>query len=217
MLVEHIIFEEPLEEGPHDPSIFKAIFLAGGPGSGKSYVSKKAAFKSLGFKIINNDTAFEKYLSDAGLEANPENIFSPQGQELRVKAKEITNKQMALYLNGDLGLVIDGTGKDYDKITRQAKKLEEMGYSTMMIFVNTDINTSLDRNRKRARTIPDEQVTKMWNEVQTNIGKFSSFFDNNMIIIDNSDGTDTDSQIARLFKKVLKWANVAASKYPKRA
>jgi hypothetical protein len=31
-------FEELLTEGVHDQSIFKAVFLAGGPGSGKDYV-----------------------------------------------------------------------------------------------------------------------------------------------------------------------------------
>ena len=31
----------PLDEGPNDPHIFKAVFMAGGPGSGKSYVARK--------------------------------------------------------------------------------------------------------------------------------------------------------------------------------
>ncbi len=30
-----------LQEGVYDPNIFKAFFLAGGPGSGKSYVVRK--------------------------------------------------------------------------------------------------------------------------------------------------------------------------------
>ena len=30
-----------LTEGVHDDGIFKAVFLAGGPGSGKSYVAKQ--------------------------------------------------------------------------------------------------------------------------------------------------------------------------------
>jgi len=28
-----------LEEGVNDPAIFKAVFMAGGPGSGKSFVT----------------------------------------------------------------------------------------------------------------------------------------------------------------------------------
>ena len=35
-------FQQYITEGVYDPSIFKAFFLAGGPGSGKSWVSTKA-------------------------------------------------------------------------------------------------------------------------------------------------------------------------------
>ena len=34
--------EQYLQEGVYDPGIFKAYFLAGGPGSGKSFVTKSA-------------------------------------------------------------------------------------------------------------------------------------------------------------------------------
>ena len=48
-----------LIEGVYDPNIFKAFFLAGGPGSGKSFVVRRAT-GGLGLKIVNSDTAFEK-------------------------------------------------------------------------------------------------------------------------------------------------------------
>ena len=106
---EHI---KEIEEGVNDPAIFKAIFLAGGPGSGKSFIVGKTGLTSLGFKVVNPDTAFEKALNKAGLEMNPDNIFSVKGQDIRGRAKELTNKQQELYVKGRLGLVIDGTGKD---------------------------------------------------------------------------------------------------------
>ena len=40
-LVEPFIDKEVIEEGVNDPGIFKGIFLAGGPGSGKSYVASQ--------------------------------------------------------------------------------------------------------------------------------------------------------------------------------
>jgi tRNA uridine 5-carbamoylmethylation protein Kti12 len=215
MLIEHIITPEIIDEGPNDPSIYKAIFLAGGPGSGKSYVVRKTALNSLGFKVINNDNAFERYLNDAGLEATPDNIYSKQGQELRVHAKEITNKQMQSYLKGSLGLVIDGTGKDYAKITRQADKLKDLGYEVAMIFVNTTLDTSLQRNRDRPRSIPDEEVDRMWTAVQTNIGKFQSYFKNLMYIIDNDPNGDTEKQTTRLFVQLGKWAKQVGSRRKK--
>lgn len=205
MLVEDII-PQSLEEGPNDPSIYKAVFLAGGPGSGKSYIVKRGAFEALGFKVVNNDAAFEKYLADAGMTATPDNIYSRRGQEIRGRAKEVTNRRMQTYLKGALGLVIDGTGKDFGKIQRQAQKLEDLGYDTAMVFVNTDLETALERNRRRARTLPDEEVTKMWQDVQKNLGAFQQEFDDDMYIIDNSIGSDTEPQVLRLFKRMRSWA-----------
>ena len=102
-------FKEHIElmEGVNDPSIFKAIFLAGGPGSGKSFVVGKTALQALGFRLINSDKPFEKGLAKAGLTSAPEDIASAQGQSIRAKAKVITGKQMTMALEGRLGLVIE--------------------------------------------------------------------------------------------------------------
>lgn len=201
-----IKFKKFLDEGINDPSIFKAVFLAGGPGSGKSFVVGQTALQALGFKLINSDDAFEKALAKVGLDASPENIFSPKGQELRGQAKAVTGNKMKMALEGRLGLVIDGTGKDYDKIKKQVDMLRELGYSVMMLFVNTDIETALTRNRKRARSLPDDTVNKMWNAVQTNIGKFQNLFRDRMIIVDNSDGSDSQKILNSVYKRVAAWS-----------
>ena len=201
--------EESVEEGVNDPAIFKAIFLAGGPGSGKSFTVGKTALTSLGFKIVNSDDKFEAALDKAGLEATADNIYSPQGQAIRGKAKELTAKQMGLYIQGRLGLVIDGTGKDYAKIKRQAVALKKIGYDTSMIFVNTDLDTALKRNNERPRSLPDEKVKDMWNGVQTNLGKFQSLFGSNFIIVDNSEGSNIEKATMSAYKKMSKFANAA--------
>lgn len=204
----HFVEEEDynLHEGVNDPSIFKAIFLAGGPGSGKSFIVGKTALSALGFKLINSDNAFERALSKAGLEATPENIYSPKGQELRKGAKALTGKQLDLALDGRLGLVIDGTGKDYDKIEKQANGLRDLGYEVSMIFVNTDQETALNRNQMRSRSLPSDKVKSMWNEVQKNLGKFQRLFRNKMFIVDNSEGSDFESDANSVYKKVMMWS-----------
>jgi shikimate kinase len=194
-----------IEEGVNDPSIFKAVFLAGGPGSGKSFIVGKTALPALGFKVINSDQAFEAALKKAGLEASPENIYSPKGQELRTGAKELTKKKLDLAIAGRLGLVIDGTGKDYDKIAKQAMSLRKLGYDVAMIFVNTDEDTALERNRKRSRSLPDDTVSKMWKDVQKNLGKFQAFF-GNFFLVDNSEGSDFNSQSTSVYKKLAAWS-----------
>ena len=201
-----ITFKRFLEEGINDPSIFKAVFLAGGPGSGKSFVVGQTALTALGFKLINSDDAFEAALSKAGLEPNPENIFSPKGQELRGKAKALTGMKMNRAIEGRLGLVIDGTGKDYEKIKKQVDMLRQLGYSVMMLFVNTDVETALNRNRKRDRSLPDDTVKNMWNDVQKNIGKFQNLFRDRMIVVDNSDGVDSRKILNSVYKRVATWS-----------
>lgn len=197
-----------IEEGVNDPSIFKAVFLAGGPGSGKSFIVGKTALTALGFKVINSDDAFERALAKVGLKPTPEDIYSPKGQEVRGQAKALTSNKMQLAINGRLGLVIDGTGKDYEKIEKQAKKLRDIGYEVAMIFVNTDLGTAKDRNRARARSLPDEEVEAMWNAVQKNIGKFQNFFRQKMFIIDNSDGANFEGAVLNTYRKLSAWSKV---------
>ncbi len=185
-----------LQEGVYDPNIFKAIFLAGGPGSGKSYVVRRTT-GGLGMKVVNSDDIYEKMLKDAGLEASPEDIFSDKGQEIRLKAKATTKRMQGNFLQGRLGLIIDGTGKDYDKIASQVQGLKKIGYETYMIFVNTSLDTAQERNRMRSRTLPEKQVQEMWKGVQKNIGKFQSLFGSSgMIIVDNNDaGEDVFNKV----------------------
>ena len=193
-----------LQEGVYDPNIFKAIFLAGGPGSGKSYVVRRTT-GGLGMKIVNSDDIYEKMLKDAGMDTTPEDIFSDKGQEIRVQAKGVTKRMQGNFLDGRLGLIIDGTGKDYDKITNQARQLEALGYDTHMIFVNTSLDVALQRNAERPRKLAEPLVVQSWNDVQKNIGKLNNYFQGNFIIIDNNDAKE--DVFTAVFKRVKKLAN----------
>lgn len=201
-------FSQFLSEGINDPAIFKAVFLAGGPGSGKSFMVGQTALTALGMRVVNSDDAFEAAMKKAGMEMDPENIFSVKGQDLRGKAKALTGRKQAMYLKGRLGLVIDGTGKDYEKIKKQSVELRRLGYDTAMLFVNTDLETAQQRNRDRARSLPDDEVKKYWDQVQNNIGKFQGHFGRNFMVVDNSQGAD--------WKAGTKKGYVWASKFAKR-
>lgn len=201
-LKDKIVVEQlkDLNEGVYDPGIFKAFFLAGGPGSGKSYVQKKTT-GGMGLKVVNSDDIYEKMLKDAGMDMTPENIFSDKGQEIRGRAKATTKARQSNFLMGRLGVIIDGTGKDYNKIAKQAAALKQLGYDTYMIFVNTSEEVAQERNQMRDRTLPREEVTIMWNEVQKNIGAFQRFFGaKNFIVVDNNDAKE--DVLNGVYKKV---------------
>ena len=122
---------------------------------------------------------------------DPEVVASPQGQEAREKAKKITKARQGNYLDGRLGLIIDGTAKDVEKTKRQKDELESLGYDTMMVFVNTNMEVAQDRNKQRDRQLPDEMVMQMWHAVQDNLMKFQQLFGNqNFYLVDNSGGLE---------------------------
>ena len=192
-----------LQEGIQDPNIFKAFFLAGGPGSGKSYVVRKTT-GGTGLKVVNSDPAFEKLLKDAGRSLKMAGE-DPQRDEIRGKAKELTKKIGKNYIEGRIGLIIDGTGKKYDGIAKQKAELESIGYDCYMIFVNTSLDIALERNAKRERTVPEDIVIRSWKAVQNNIGKFNNLFKNGMIIVDNNKADeDIILSVFRRIKTLLK-------------
>ena len=195
-------FQE-LQEGVYDPNILKAFFLAGGPGSGKSYVVKRAT-GGLGMKIVNSDVQFEKKLKDAGLSTDLRELDPTTRDTIRARAKEITKKHKANSVEGRLGLIIDGTGKDYDKIAKQATQLKQLGYDVHMIFVNTSLDTALERNATRDRKLPDSIVTQSWNDVQKNLGKFSQYFRRNFIVVDNNNAKE--DVFGQVYKQVMSLA-----------
>lgn len=208
--MKHVLtLEQFIGEGVYDPGILKAFFMAGGPGSGKSYVATelfdfpKGAISSVsyatGLKLVNNDNAFEKGLKDAGYSASELAKYAKDPEvwadvmKVRDNAKNLTKKMQTSYMNQRLGQVIDGTGKDYNKIERQRKIYQDLGYDTYMVFVNTSLEVAMERNRMRERKLGDDMVILMWKEVQDNMGKFQRLFGpSRMLIVDNSSYNNKD-------------------------
>ena len=193
-----------LQEGVYDPNIFKAFFLAGGPGSGKSYVVRKTT-GGTGLKSINSDEAFEHLLTKAGLSLKMPPEEFERKEVVRARAKEITKAKQKNYLEGRLGLIIDGTGKVADKILKQKASLEELGYDTYMIFVNTSLDVALKRNAERSRSLQPSFVVQSWKEVQANIGKFNNMFRQGFIVVDNNDaGEDIFIDVYKRIRGLLR-------------
>ena len=179
-------FRQYLNEGVYDPGIFKAFFLAGGPGSGKTFVTQ-SAFAGTGLKVVNSDAAFERGLKKANL-----SLKMPDEEEyfrniIRQRAKTTAANILDTYVQGRLGLVIDATGRDLPLVQRQVSMLRNIGYDCYMVFVNTSLDVALERNQKRPRSIPEYIVKKSWDGVQANIGSFQRVFSpNKMLIVDNN-------------------------------
>ena len=216
-----------LNEGARDPGIFKAIFLAGGPGSGKSFVAQKLFgipekinVSKTGLKMVNQDNELElllkKYFGTTDIDNMPDELFADltgvdkKGKPvdydtsgLRKFAKSLSKERLRLYTNGKLGVIIDGTGHNFGKIKRRRKELMDLGYDTYMVFVNTSLKIARERNEKRDRVVPDAIVTKSWEDVQSNLGAFQGLFGGSNFMIVQNNKMLSDSQITKHFKMLV--------------
>ncbi len=103
-------------------------------------------------------------------------------------------------------MLIDSTGRIYGTVEKIKNELESQGYQTTMIFVNTDLETALRRNKQRERTLPDELIHKNYKVIEQNIGRFQRLFDD-VHIINNSDSVQNEvpEQLEALEKEIRKF------------
>jgi hypothetical protein len=194
-------------ESINDANIFKAIFMAGGPGSGKSFIGDQMFGNDfLGAKLVNSDEIFEFFLHRENLPLtidSDSDVYDKQMQ-LRDKAKRLNKSRLTTYVDSLLPILIDGTGKNYDKMEGSVTGLREIGYDVDLVFVNTSLEVALERNAKRDRKVDPGLVKKMWQETQMNIGKFQTLFGRDRFhIIDNNKAYAKDSDELEAIKLKL--------------
>lgn len=209
-----------LSEGVYDQGILKAIFLVGGPGSGKSYVMKqifgvdgKTTFSRHGLKLVTPDPTFEKLLARAGVDpgdldkisTDDPDRYASEIEPLRQRAKDVEGRMEANYLAGRMGVIIEGTGKNVGSSKRFKEKLEALGYDCFLAFVNTDLETAKARNKRRSRTIPEKALVDLWSQAQSNLGDLQRLFGAvNTLIIDNSADVKLGAEISKSVEQFIR-------------
>ena len=207
-------FKHELIEGVYDPGIFKAFFLAGGAGSGKSYSAEKATGSAsgkfhwhddmeklnpgktgpYGLKVVNSDEQLELGLMKAKMSSNMRAYTDDETTKkelIRARGKKKAAKREQLWVNGRLGLILDGTAHDIRKLGIKKKELEDVGYDTYMLFVNTSLDIALQQNSNRTRKLHDEVIRRTWEEVQSIKDELANLFPGGFVeIVNNRAGED---------------------------
>ena len=182
--------EETLLEGVHDKGIFKAVFLGGGPGSGKDYVLSNT-LDGHGLTEINSDKALEYLMDKEDLDMKMPENEEEQRNAVRKRAKNVTELRQRLALHGRNGIIINGTGDDPEKYKKIKEKLEALGYETTMVMVNTADEVSRQRNVERGqrggRTVPEDIRKEKWDAVQASRVEHGKTFGDNYVEFDNSE------------------------------
>ena len=167
-----------INEGIFDQHTFKAIFMAGVPGAGKSSIAKKIQ-SSTGLKLVDFDEISEFFLNHKKRTFTNDEI-----------ANKLT-KKMSLFINGRLGMIIDKTSQDYQHICDLRSTLEVMGYQCAMVYVNTDLDIAKQRVLTRfnltKRNVDPDYIDTVFKKLTSNIGKFQANFGNDFIVIDNTE------------------------------
>lgn len=180
-----------LQDSVNDKCIFKAIFVAGSPGSGKSFVLTKIGFGSIQPRVINTDKWTEYFGKGANVDWD---VFGD-------KVNHLTSENVFNYINGMLPLFIDSTSANPTNTINRKDLLESIGYDVGCVFVNTSIDTALKRNAARKRKVPEEFLMDTYVRVQKikpNYKAGFKFFKE----INNDVGELTDEVILKAFKAV---------------
>ena len=180
-----------------DRGMFKAIFVTGGPGSGKDIVIREA---------IANDNAVEMNSVQAFDYLMDKQRLSEQTRDIRREA--IRNRGP---------LIINGPADDHTRILTIKEELEELGYNTSMVFVDTTNEASKERNERLSKTLAESVRHDKWMLAQANKEAYQQNF-SNFIYFDNSrsidqieeDVTETYQQLI-LFTEQKKYSDVAVS------
>jgi len=171
----------------------KAIFVTGGPGSGKDVVIRECIAEQ---NIV---------------ELNFQQVMDIMNDKHKLAMRSMNPKMEAIRQRGPL--IINGPADDYEKISHIKEELEELGYKTMMVFVDTTDQVSQERNTLLSRMMVESIRHARWTEAQKNITHFSELFESFSRFDNTGDLEEKVSDIADLFAETTKFLDNGSIHY----
>ena len=186
--------EQAVWEGVNDPHTFKCIFLFGPMGAGKSTVARPL-LSHTGLRSVNLDNFNEMFIKKGQV---PTGHLAPDQLE---KSWQLSQTQQQNFIDGRLGVIIDGSGRNPNTAIDVFAKLQPLGYEFMMIFVNVSEATSIARQQSRAvkqqqqwgvgRQVDPTLAKNTYAQVQKNLGRYSAYFGpDRFVYVDNENTPD---------------------------
>lgn len=182
----------------------KALFILGAPASGKTTFIRKYIDTTV-WKWMNIDTI-------AGLVAKHkgETISALDDETRNARYKEafpLWRKKLSRHQNAGSNIMIDATGRNYERIAALKNELEENGYECALVFLSAELETSMSSNIQRKNTdqgASDIKYTEVaWHDTQLNFRKFAYLFNDWWHI----KREDSEGRRARIAKEIDKFGS----------
>ena len=160
----------------------KLVIMAGGAGTGKSYLLSQLDLGSL--PLVNPDKYVEDPNSPAYNKLNP--------------GVALANKEAEALTDDKTSFVWDTTASNANKV----KEILTKGYDIYMVMVYTHPVIAYISNAKRQRRVPSSAVFSTWNNVYSLIDDYNKMLKGNLSIFVNDRGGE--------FKQYIKEFDTAA-------
>lgn len=190
----------------------KAIILAGAPGAGKSSVLGKIDLG--GLKIFNLDDTILALAKAEGFSLNQKNTDAENRSKFMVAMQSATKKlkqeQIPQAIANKDSFILDGTGASANQTEILKNQLEEAGYEVMMLYVYTDLETSLKRNERRFeksdgadRSLMPSAVYRTWIDVAKNFETYQQMFGSNFVSVANTGKDEVMKDVEQILKTYI--------------
>jgi predicted ABC-type ATPase len=190
---------ESVIEGPrgYQPYPLRAVFTAGGPGSGKTTIATQM-FAEFGFKFANIDDIAQMLARKCGDEDVIRSTEGQPGHDRKLAysytAMNLISKRAKCWTDCCLSYVIDTTGRNASFIEQMNRALKNEGYDTSMVFISTSVDTSIRRVAGRVdsggHAVDEPYQRQAWADAQQNLHQYRNIFGLDMLVVDNDKDVD---------------------------
>ena len=186
-----------------------AILLAGAPGAGKGSVL--ADLDLSGLKTLNLDDTIAALAKADGFTLN-QKAADAEDRSKFMKAmaqatKKLKGEQIPQAIANKESFILDGTSASKNQTIKLVNELKEAGYEVMMLYVYTDLETSLKRNQERFeksggedRSLLPGSVLSAWKDVTQNFEDYQNLFGDNFVSVANTGDSETMKDIENILK-----------------
>ena len=169
-LIQEVKLREALKSGIKQiEHPFKAFFILGPAGSGKTFIKDAALKLPNSFVSVNTDEAIEKVFPKFGLTLKFAEGDVEKKQEVRKLLQQAVSDKTKRKINQALPILFDTTGENTDKMKTIMRSLVDIGYDVGVFMINVPPDFSVEADQNRPRTVGADLTRQISNNYQKEI------------------------------------------------